>query len=232
MKTSKKQTPVDDSERSRSQDRFHAIYSALRERIALLDYLPGERLSEALLAEEFGVSRTPLRAALNRLESEGLVESRHGVGTFVTVIDMEKLREVYALRRELAPLIAMLSPIPPTEELISTVDQLVDECSDIYDSDNPKQAFAKVNIKFFLALMQLIDNSALKEILELLFYRTARMWPALTTEEEIIKEAAQFTKEIYDTCELMKTGDIDAIASLQRVHLSQAFIRLEAYCKE
>ncbi len=227
--TDKSKPKAEDAERSRSQDRFWAMYSLLRERIALLEYLPGERLSETALASEFGVSRTPLRAALNRLEAEGLVESRHGVGTFVTVIDMEKLREVYALRRELAPLMAFLSPKAPTPELINSVKAMLLACKNIRNEKKPKQAFARVNIEFFLALMRLVSNSALKEVLELLFYRTARMWPALTTDEEIIKEADQFVSEISETLKVLEAGDLDSIASLQRIHISQAFRRLEAY---
>lgn len=231
--TDEQKTPdTDDQERSRSQDRFWMIYSTIRERIALLEYVPGARLSEAKLAKEFGVSRTPLRAALNRLETEGLVESRHGVGTFVTIINMTELSEIYTLRKELAPLIATLSPIPPTKALIARIAALGSQCADIQTADRPKQAFAKANIDFFLALIVLVGNNALKEIMELLFYRTARMWPALTTDADILREALQFEKEIADTLEIMKTGDVDAISYLNRTHISLAFHRLEKYRKD
>src|SRR3546814_3282527 len=82
----------------------------IRERICLLTYPPGTRLSEAALAAEFGVSRTPIRRVLAHLEAGGLVESRHGVGTVVTTIDLPRLREIYALRMRLAELIGELAP--------------------------------------------------------------------------------------------------------------------------
>ena len=65
------------------------IYFELRRRICLLDYQPGSRLNERELASEFGVSRTPLRTVLQRLEYDGLILSQHGNGTEVTSIDRE-----------------------------------------------------------------------------------------------------------------------------------------------
>src|SRR3954466_8788246 len=92
------------------RERFERIYSILRDRICLLDYAPGSHLSEEELAQEFEVSRTPVRRVLARLEAAGLVPSVHGVGTMVTDVDIEELQQVYHLRLELALLIGKLSP--------------------------------------------------------------------------------------------------------------------------
>ena len=94
---------------SPARERFERIYRTLRDRICLLDYPPGTRLSEEELADEFATSRTPIRRVLARLEIEGLVKARHGVGTIVTDIDIEELTQVYHLRMELAVLIGRLS---------------------------------------------------------------------------------------------------------------------------
>ena len=51
-----------------ARDRFERLHAELRDRICLLEYAPGTRLSEEALAAEFGVSRTPLRRVLGRLE--------------------------------------------------------------------------------------------------------------------------------------------------------------------
>ena len=94
-----------------ARERFERIYRTLRDRICLLEYPPGTRLSEEELAEEFAISRTPVRRVLARLEAEGLVEARHGVGTIVTDVELEALAQVYQLRLELAVLIGRLSPL-------------------------------------------------------------------------------------------------------------------------
>ena len=61
--------------------RFRAIYEDLRKKIILLDFPPGTRLDVEALAREHDVSRTPIRTVIQRLESEGLAITRHGVGT-------------------------------------------------------------------------------------------------------------------------------------------------------
>lgn len=85
--------------------RNQKLYAQLRDRICMLDYPPETRLSEEALAAEFGISRTPLRRVLARLEDEGLVQSIHGVGTLVTDVDIYEMQHVYDLRMELAQLI-------------------------------------------------------------------------------------------------------------------------------
>ena len=100
----------------------------MRDRICLLDYPPGSHLSEEELAQEFEISRTPVRRVLARLESEGLVQSVHGVGTIVTDVDIEELQQVYHLRLELALLIGKLSPIPRTAADLDRIRALIERC--------------------------------------------------------------------------------------------------------
>lgn len=59
---------------------------------------PGSRLSNRGVAKEVGVSFTPVREALNRLVSEGLLEYRQGLGVFVPILNVQEIREIYELR--------------------------------------------------------------------------------------------------------------------------------------
>ncbi|MEM8689161.1 MAG: winged helix-turn-helix domain-containing protein [Pseudomonadota bacterium] len=74
---------------NRPKQRAKQIYEELRERICLLDYKPGEIIKERDLADEFGVSRTPLRRVLQMLENDGLIQSKQGHGTVVAEIDLQ-----------------------------------------------------------------------------------------------------------------------------------------------
>ena len=138
--------PADAAERplSVSRERFERIYRTIRDRICLIEYEPGARLSEEDLAREFGVSRTPLRRVLSRLEGEGLLESRHGVGTFVIDVDLETLIPVYRLRMELAGLIGKLDPIPRTDEDLTRVRALLARCDGLRTVPSRKQGSASV----------------------------------------------------------------------------------------
>jgi DNA-binding GntR family transcriptional regulator len=74
------------------------VYGAIREAIITGTYRPAQRLVEAEVASRLGVSKTPVREALYRLEQEGLVESARNRGFSVRVITSAEVREVYELR--------------------------------------------------------------------------------------------------------------------------------------
>ncbi|HZA84940.1 MAG TPA: GntR family transcriptional regulator, partial [Actinomycetes bacterium] len=77
------------------------VYGELRERILDLRLEPGARLHEAELAAELAVSRTPLREALRMLLAEDLVEQLPTGGMLVRRLDLQDLRELYAVRAAL-----------------------------------------------------------------------------------------------------------------------------------
>ena len=73
------------------------------------DYPPGARLLETELAETFGVSRTPVREALRRLESQGVVTHEARKGAVVASLDYNQLGELYAVREVMEGLAARLA---------------------------------------------------------------------------------------------------------------------------
>jgi len=74
------------------------IYERLSERILHWSYLPGHRLTEEALCEEFKVSRSPVREALNTLVENGLIEKKPGVGYSVKLLDFDEINELYDVR--------------------------------------------------------------------------------------------------------------------------------------
>ena len=86
---------------SKHRMKKHEIYLEMRSRICLLDYRPGTRLNERELASEFGISRTPMRDVLRKLEHNGLISSQHGHGTIVTSFDLKSMRDIYLVRMSL-----------------------------------------------------------------------------------------------------------------------------------
>ncbi len=80
------------------------IADELRRQVLSGQYRPGQRLQEAALAQELGVSRPPLREAMRLLEHEGLLTSEPRHGMFVTPLTVEDIREIYSLRSALESL--------------------------------------------------------------------------------------------------------------------------------
>src|SRR2546425_12668775 len=82
------------------------VYQALREEIGRLQLAPGERLRLEELADRFQVSLTPVRHALRRLESEGLVVSERRRGSRVAPLSVEEIEEIQAIRLGLESFLA------------------------------------------------------------------------------------------------------------------------------
>ncbi len=211
-----------------ARDRFERMHAVIRTRICLLDYAPGTRLSEEALAAEFGVSRTPLRRVLARLESEGLLQSVHGVGTFVTDVDIAELAQTYQLRFELAELTGRLGAVAPDEALWADFRVLSARSKEIVRAPEPKR-FAELNMDFFMALQRLTDNEPLKDICEKLYFRTTRIWLKSVFESKIdlADEADIFDREIHDILRALEIGDLHAAAHIQRAHISMSFARMQ-----
>lgn len=217
--------------RSASRDRFERIYTMIRDRICLLEYEPGARLSEERLAAECRVSRTPIRRVLTRLEADGLVESRHGVGTIVTDVEIGAMAQNYRLRMELAVLIGRLDPVPPRPEDIAALRDILRRCDELGRSPDPKQ-FARLNMDFFQQLGIVIGNRPLREVSASLYYRTARIWLLSVPRLNLADEVAIFHCEIADTIAAMELGDLDAVGHIRRSHISMSFHRLVGYAPE
>src|SRR5579863_4940517 len=81
------------------------IYELLRERILTVQLKPGESINERWLADWLGVSRTPIREAINRLSANGLIAIVPNVGTSVSLINAARVREFNYIRTSLETLI-------------------------------------------------------------------------------------------------------------------------------
>lgn len=208
-------------------DRHLRLYTELRARICLLDYPPGMRLSEEQLAAEFGISRTPLRRVLARLEDEGLVQSRHGVGTLVTEIDLREMAQVYDLRMELAQLAGTLSPATMDAERLAQMTGFVARGEALAEAPQAR-SFAALNIDHHGFMLTLIDNAALREVTDRLFYQTARIWLQSIPRMDLPDECAIFADELRQLQGALEAGDMQAAALLRRAHISMSFRRLSA----
>ena len=211
---------------SAARQRFQRLYETLRDRICLLDYQPGTRLSEEALAAEFGISRTPLRRVLGRLESEGLVRSVQGVGTLVTDVDIDALAQVYELRMEMAEMIGRLSPIAPTAETIGIFRDLHRRSLALVAEPDPR-AFARLNMDFFQTLTRLTGSEPFRDISARLYYQTSRIWLKSIPHMDLAEEVAIFSHEIADILAAVELGDLDAAGHIRRSHISMSFTRLK-----
>jgi DNA-binding GntR family transcriptional regulator len=109
------------------------------------DYAPGARLVETELAERFGFSRTPIREALGRLETQGVVAHDGRRGMVVASLDHDQLGELYEVRAVVEGLAARLAARHAAPEEIALLRQIVEESRGY--ADNPA-ALRENNTRF------------------------------------------------------------------------------------
>jgi DNA-binding GntR family transcriptional regulator len=220
--------PAAEKPPSIARERFLRIYGILRDRICMLEYPPGARLSEEELANEFGVSRTPIRRVLSRLEAEGLVMSHHGVGTIVTDIKIDALAQVFQLRLELDGLIGRLAPVMRAPDDIARIRKLLEEVDALACAPDSKR-FARLNMLFFFELTAMTSNEPLRQISERLFFQTTRIWLKTVPHLNLSDEIAIFRQEIADVLAAVEVGALEAVGSIRRSHVTMSFARMRRY---
>jgi DNA-binding GntR family transcriptional regulator len=130
-----------------------SLYERLRAAILSLDLAPGQRLSERGLEPEFGASRTPVRAALMRLEAEGLVR-RDGKAWQVSPIDLDEIRALYEYREILESAAARLASTRADRDDIEAFAELTESA----DTDETPEHTIEAGTSFHLELARLSGN--------------------------------------------------------------------------
>ena len=112
------------------------VTETLREAIVSGVLKPGERLMEIQLAEELGVSRTPVRESIRKLELEGFVVMVPRRGTYVADLSIKDINEVYEIRTVLDVLAAGLAAERITEEELEELERLLVQISEYVENNN------------------------------------------------------------------------------------------------
>jgi len=123
---------------------------------------PGERLQEIRLAEQFGISRTPIREALHRLETLGLAEPGPKRGLIVASLSYERLRQLFAVREGLERLAMQLAVAAASDEEIALLQDMVNAEKALTDS----KALHDHNRMFHRQIYRSTHNPYLNEMLD------------------------------------------------------------------
>jgi DNA-binding GntR family transcriptional regulator len=130
------------------------VYLALRQRIVGMDMLPGARVVERDIAEEFGTSRTPVHEAVQRLADEGLIEVIPRSGTFVARIPLDALEEANLVRHALELAIIEKAATRATPEDAARLHAILQEQAVAIDA-NDFHAFHRTDERFHATLAEL-----------------------------------------------------------------------------
>lgn len=191
-------------------------YQMILEAIDTGVYKPGDRLVESELAERFGVSRTPIREALQRLETQSLL-TRDGRSLIVASLDHNQLAELYVVRAELEGLAARLAARHAAPEEIRVLKDMVAQDRKIVDDPN---ALSRANRRFHKQIHLASHNRFLVQQLDLV-HRSMALLATTSLAAEGRGETAM--DEHARIVEAIDAGDGDAAFEALRDHISLAF---------
>lgn len=202
-----------------------AIKDILLKRICHLRYRAGDQLKESELAREFGVSRTPIRDAINRISHLGLIASRNGVGTIVVGLSAEEIKYIYELRLELSRLIGLLSPVQPNEGHVEKIAMLLDQTNGLRGNFSADD-YVSINHELNQLVASLIGNASLRTIWMQLYVQAASTWHKVADDigpgvaDDLIDELS----DLHRAC---VRGDIQAVGFIQRIHIGYGYERVK-----
>ncbi|MFZ7089485.1 GntR family transcriptional regulator [Primorskyibacter sp. 2E233] len=180
-------------------------------------YRPGDRLVESELADRFGVSRTPIREALQRLETQSLL-ARDGRSLIVASLDHNQMAELYAVRSELEGLAARLAARHATEEEVQVLAEMVDEDRALL---NDPAALSRANRRFHKMIHLASHNRFLVQQLDLVHRSMALM---ATTSLAADGRGEIALAEHSAIVEAIAKRDEEAAYRALKDHISVAFV--------
>lgn len=192
-------------------------YSLILEAIDVGVYKPGDRLVESDLADRLGVSRTPIREALQRLETQSLLE-RDGRSLIVASLDHNQMAELYMVRRELEGLAASLAARHATEEEVRVLQDMVREDDALVGKPTD---LAKANRRFHEQIHLASHNRYLVQQLNLV-HRSMALMATTSLAAEGRGEIAQ--AEHKKIVAAIEARDEAAAGQALKDHISVAFM--------
>ncbi|GAB3785305.1 GntR family transcriptional regulator [Nocardioides ungokensis] len=193
------------------------VISEMRRRIIAGEIEPGVNLSELALAEEFGVSRTPVREALKQLQTEGLIEIRPRVGTFVTSPSRREITELFEMKELLegaaARLLAQRGRVPEIDQLEENLRQ-----ADRAVARDDRDRVAELVQEFHDLLIIGADNSKLEAHYRTLMNQLAYSRLVATSLSQPGRPV-QSDREHHHVLELIIAKDGDSAERVMREHV-------------
>lgn len=189
----------------------NSTYLTLKEKLINCIYPPGTILNEIQLAEDFGLSRTPVREAISRLEMDGYVRVMPKKGIYVTDISLNDVHQIFQTRIAIEPIaLKLAAPYLETDELIMFRNRFEHDTPDIIN------AF-RLDTAMHLFIIEHCGNRYIIDMMRKLFDDNTRIVIASKQNQVRIHNAKCEHLEILDS--LIAREDLEKTAALMGAHL-------------
>jgi GntR family transcriptional regulator, rspAB operon transcriptional repressor len=191
------------------------VHEYVREKIFIGQIVPGQRLVEATIAKEIGVSRTPVREAFHNLQKDGLIESIPRVGYRVLPISREEVIQICKIREALEIIAANWAMQKSYETLVEELSGIIAK-SEEKIKENDVQSYAGLDTQFHETIARLSGSSHIMEITQVLRRHMLRHRVASFFHTDVFVRALDGHKLIYKAIE---RRDPDEVERAIRYHL-------------
>ena len=229
MKANLAETERDDGQAS-SQDRKGALGQALRHRILSMELAPGASLDEVALAEEFGLSRPPVRELMRQMAAEGYIELEANRAARVASMNYDSLRNYFLA----APLIYMattkLAAVHATQAEIDGLKRIQERFRAAVEGDLVDERVLQ-NDQFHFTIGRMAHNPYLLPSLCRLLIDHARLGKTFyqPRDERMDAELAEAVQQHEDIIDAIQRRDADAAGEIVRAHVYLARRNMASY---
>lgn len=199
------------------------IYNLIRKKIVHLEYCPGDLLNEVDLAEEFNISRTPIRKVFQLLQNDKLINLIPRLGAQVSPIDFRQMKHVFEVTRELEPFATKLAVERISEDSIKELEEIIERIKN-YTIDKDYQNAINDDERFHNIIFTSCGNPWLEDILSSLHFHTERLWHYC---EQYFDDMNLFSETLEKVLEGIKEKDAEKAAKYSRLHIDEFVMKIK-----
>jgi len=196
------------------ENRKGKVYSVLKGKILYFELKPGERIQERELSQELGVSRTPIREALNRLEQEGFITTFPNRGYFVSDFTHREVEELYDIREVLECFAIQQAVKRGNKKDWDSLDKIL-----LDESKKTKDQRFDIGRMFHEEIARISGNRMLQQMLATIFEKIHR---ARWIDIFFINRADDSFKEHLQILDCLKKGKADKAVPAAQRHIQHA----------
>lgn len=219
-------SPTRGVSRRHNAPKYQDFFQLLRQRIVTHDVLPGSRLREQELADEYGVPRAKVREALLALQERGLVERIPNRGAVVIKLDLDQVVEIYQVREALEGLAARLATINAEHESWQDLIELFDEPMQTHVDKGDYEEFVSGYELFRFRVIKAASNPVLATMIDGIYEKTQVLIRRVIV---LPGRAHQGLKEHRAVLAAMRRGDAEEAELCRRQSLRSALETMTHY---
>lgn len=199
------------------------VYDSLRDEILTLALKPGAYLDESMLEKRFGVSRTPIREALIRLQSDRLVRFSANRGHFVEVVNIDEVPRIFEAMDLYQAAVFRLAARRATPEMLEELSEINDKYLEAARTGDHK-AMTECNHQFHVTIGRSSGNNFLAEAYETVQNYSLRltylMFEKASTQ---LQDSEEYYSRVYsehrEMIDLIRSGDGDRLEEISQKHI-------------